>query len=528
MSGRLAIDFGTSNTVIALWDASSRQGIPLHLPGYARVEQQGSEPVAVVPSVIHYGTSGQRTVANEVLAGNLYHSPQTFRWMKRYIMQRNPTRQRVHDREISYAEAGSDFLAHVISRTREHAGLDGEEVAFTVPVESFEHYVNWLAKVLGASGIQRFRVIDEPSAAAIGYGIELRPGDVYLVFDFGCGTLDVAVVMIELDHDSNAGCRCRVLGKAGADLGGAEIDKWLYQHVLDTNGIGESDESLKAISRALLVECERAKERLSSELQASISVMNPYTGSVIEADVTRSAFEELLDQHNMYSIVGHTIRRALATSRERGYDLEHIKAALMVGGSSLIPSVQRALHQHFGRERVKLNRPLDAVARGAAAFVAGMRFTDHIQHDYAIKHLNPRSKTYEYRVLVKRGTQYPTGNAVDEFYITASADNQSEFGINIYELSETACRSEDFELQFDENGTPRLVPVNPNDMDSRRLFWMNERQPTFLTAESPARAGQTVFRLSFGIDQNKRLLVTAKDVRTGTIVRKDYPVVRLS
>ena len=97
--------------------------------------------------------------------------------------------------------------------------------------------------------------------------------------------------------------------------------------------------------------------------------MHPDTGMLLSAEFTQSQFEKLLDQHDAFTRIDQTIRRALNAARERGYDEEHIQAVLMVGGSSLIPAVQRTVQRIFGKDRVLGNRPLDAVARGAAAAV---------------------------------------------------------------------------------------------------------------------------------------------------------------
>src|SRR5207248_8911638 len=108
------------------------------------------------------------------------------------------------------------------------------------------------------------------------------------------------------------------------------------------------------------------------------------------------------------ALIDQTIRHALNSARERGYEEENLHRILMVGGGSLIPAVQRTLQRIFGRERVMLERPLDAVARGAAAFVAGVDFFDHIQHSYAIRFLNRDKGGYDFRTIVPRGTPYPT------------------------------------------------------------------------------------------------------------------------
>ena len=104
------------------------------------------------------------------------------------------------------------------------------------------------------AGLPRFRLIDEPSAAALGYGVFLEPGDVYLIFDFGGGTLDVAVIVIE-DPTKTHGQRCRVLGKAGAEIGGASIDQWLFQDALHQAGRSDSEDEIRQASRA---PCRRA------------------------------------------------------------------------------------------------------------------------------------------------------------------------------------------------------------------------------------------------------------------------------
>jgi molecular chaperone DnaK len=109
----------------------------------------------------------------------------------------------------------------------------------------------------------RFRLIDEPSAAALGYGAHIQPGHVYLLFDFGGGTLHASVILIEAEANSATGRRCRVLGKAGRDIGGTSIDQWLFQEVLRQNHRADADEDIRRISTALLVECERVKEELS-------------------------------------------------------------------------------------------------------------------------------------------------------------------------------------------------------------------------------------------------------------------------
>jgi len=530
MSGRLAVDFGTSNTVLAVWDEARREGIPLFIPEYCRRFQQGQDWISVSPSLIHYAGDERQWVGDQVLSNNLYHSPRTFRWMKRYISNRSPIKINLDGREITPFEAGRDFLSTLLVFAAQELNLQDEEVAFSAPVEAYEHYENWLAGVAETAGITRFRLIDEPSAAALGYGAHIQPGNVYLIFDFGGGTLHASVVLMEAEESARGGRRCRVLGKAGKSIGGTSIDQWLFQEVLNQNSLHDSDPEVRRISNALLVECERVKETLSFEDSASFSVMNPETGSVLAARFTRADFETLLDRHELYTEIHHTVRSALNSARERGYDENAIQSVLMVGGSSQIPSVRRALKQIFGRDKVLSDRPLDAVARGAAAFVAGVDFYDHIQHNYAIRYINPQKGDYDYHTIVEKGTPYPTLEPVARLAVKASYDGQKQLGIAIFEIGDSHPQQSDntVELVFDPNGAARVIQLTPHEKEQRAFFWMNENSPTFLHAEPPGKKGEPRFDVEFKIDSNKRLTLTARDRMNGMLIHQDYPVVKLS
>ncbi|MEV6630389.1 Hsp70 family protein [Actinoplanes sp. NPDC051470] len=529
MAGRLGIDFGTSNTVIAAWDETTRSAKTLRIPGYGRPLGHGDQQVPVIPSVIHYTDEDRQLLGAQVHAANLYHAHGTFRWMKRYIANRSPLRTAVNGRQISPFDAGRDFLATVLALAATEADAAGEEISLTAPVESFEHYEDWLGEVTEAAGVSRFRLIDEPSAAALGYGAHIQPGHVYLMFDFGGGTVQAAVVLIQ---EEAGGRSCRVLGKAGDDIGGSTIDQWIFQELLARNGRADSDDDVRRISRALLVECERAKELLSDPARsgAEISVLDPASGAVTSMDLDRDGLEDLLDRHELFNRLDRVVRRALRAASTRGYDEDDVTAVLMVGGSSLIPSVRRTMERIFGRDRVFSDRPLDVVARGAAAYAAGTGFYDHIQHDYAVRWYDRTTGRYEFRTCVRAGTAYPSKEPVHTMTVRATQNGQQDLGIAIYELGErrrTGSETET-ELVLDKGGAWRVAAVTPDDEDGRSRFWVNERAPTFLRADPPANAGQPRFRVEFSIDTNKRLLLTAHDLVGGRITHRDFPVVKLT
>ena len=529
MAGRLAFDFGTSNTVVGVWDPSRGEGVPLLVPDYGRLCDQGDIQVPVVPSLIHYAPGGERWLGSQVIEKELRHSRRTFWWMKSYIARRSPTRKTIGDRTVSHFEAGKDFLSNVMLFAGEELGLGDEEVALTVPVEAFEDYENWLTEVAEAAGMPRFRLIDEPSASALGYGAKLKPGDVYLVFDFGGGTLDVAVVRAEEPEEAGRGHGCRVLGKAGADLGGSTIDKWLFQEVLRRTGRSDADDDVRSMSNALLVACEQAKERLSASPRARVGVVHPATGAAISAQFAQDEFEALLDEHEAFTQINRTVQRALNNARERGYTEENVREVLMVGGSSQIPSVRRTVQRLFGRDRVRMEHPLDAVARGAAVFVADQAdlIAPFIQHDYALRHLDRKSGTYQFEPIVKRGTEYPTAEPVARLRIKGAYDQQRQLGLLIYEVgSHRRTGRPETDLVLDQSGAARLVEITPEEDQNRSHFQIGTA--TFLKADPPARRGEVRFDVEFGIDGNKRLLVSAYDLKNEAWVYKEYPMVKLT
>jgi molecular chaperone DnaK (HSP70) len=540
MAGHLGIDFGTSNTVIASRDVSG-SATTLPVPDYGRWLGQGDQRTSVVPSLIHYTADGRQLLGDQVLSGNLLRAQGTFRWMKRYIANRSPMKVRLNGSERSHFDAGRDFLSTVVTFAVIEAAAADEEIVFTAPVESFEDFEDWLAEVAGAAGVTRFRLIDEPSAAALGYGAHLRPGNVYLMFDFGGGTVQCAVVLVQDESDrGGSGHACRVLGKAGDDLGGATIDQWIFEEVLARCSRRDSDDDVRQVSRALLAECERAKEALSEPGcdAVEISVMHPGTGAVIGAELIRSgpepdgrtiSFEDLMDRRDLFARIDRVARRALRAASNRGYDEDDLAAVLMVGGSSQIPAVRRTIERIFGRDKVLSDRPMDAVARGAAAYASGAGFYDHIQHDYAIRWFDRQTGRYEFRTCVEAGTNYPSAEPVHTMTVRATLDGQRELGIQIYELGRGMKRSGGgTELVLDPSGAWRLSEVTSADTEDRHRFWVNEGSPTFLRADPPAKAGEPRFRVEFGIDGNKRLLLTAVDLRSGRTTHRDFPVVKLT
>lgn len=528
MTGRLGIDFGTSNTVVTVWNESVSEGESLQLSDYGRLQDAGAgRLIYIIPSLIHFTEDFRELYGNQVLNRNLHSSNRSFQWMKRYICNRSPVERSLDGRRINYYDAGRRFLVEILKSAAATIGLEDEEVALTLPVEAYEDYADWLTRVAEEAGMHRFRLLDESSAAALGHRADMEPDDIYMIFDFGGGTLDISVVRFTAESDK-AGKHCRILGKAGIELGGTIIDEWLYREVLRQNECSSDEPELIDISRLILSECESMKERLSFQEHTELSVMNPETGRLLHMEMSRDSFEQVLDNNDAFALIDRTVRRALNETRERGFDDTSIQRVFMVGGCSQIPSIQKMLRRIFGQDKVVVTNPLDAVARGASAYVAGHGFKDYIQHDYTIRYVNPSSGQYEYRPLIKRGTPYPPRTAVCSITIKPAFDGQEKLGLPIFEIgSENTITKPRFEIYFDSNGAARMQHSGQSVATTNR-FWINETSPTFLKADPPGVRGVGRFKVSFAIDSSRRLLVTAVDLYTTQTVLKDYPAAKLT
>jgi molecular chaperone DnaK (HSP70) len=529
VSSRLAIDFGTSNTRVAVWDTSQGEAVSLSIPEIS-VTPEHTTPrgatgnTSFIPSLISY--QGSRSwIGKQVLDRGLLAASGTFRWMKRFIASRLDLPRKIDGRSIRYSEAGKDYLVRILICSTEAIELGEEEIAFSVPVEAFEHYQEWLSLVCESAGIKWFRFIDEASAAALGYGLRMGSNDVCMVFDFGGGTLDVSIVRMDMECDGPG--KCCVLGKAGAEIGGTTVDQWIFRDLLEKNG--KTSEEVSHFSGLILSNIQNAKESLTDAEDVDFMAEDPCNGSILKGHYTRSAFENLLDENGMFEMMNRVVDRALVDSAERGYDSDSITNVLLVGGSSLIPCVRRTLRHRFG-DRVRFDRPLDAVALGAAAFIGGVDLLDHIQHDYALRYYNPEKGVHDFLTIVHSGTPYPSKEPVRQITMLASYDEQEYLGLDIYEVSSRAGtkqtgRGAKFDLVFDPTGGAHFRERETSDAFEH--FWVNEKSPSFVRASPPAVRGEKRFPVSFTIDSNKRLCVSVRDLKTGARLLIEHPLIKL-
>ena len=302
----LAIDFGTSNTVLCRWNAATQSAEVLTLEAVAQ-----RSAASGVPSLVYVEDAQQ----DRVLIGQPVRdrgldqsSERCFKNFKRGIgTSIQGFMPDVDGRSLSFEQLGDWFLTQVMEQLQqqENDGLD--EVVLTVPVDSFETYRSWLGALCQRWDISRVRMIDEPTAAALGYG--LTSNETVLVIDFGGGTLDLAIVQLRggpsqglghilkwgqkaLGNSAQQVSTAKVLAKAGENLGGADIDQWVAQDLCDRHNL-----PLSALTLRL---AEQLKIQLSTALSASESYFDDETFDSYELTLTRDQFEAILQRQGFF------------------------------------------------------------------------------------------------------------------------------------------------------------------------------------------------------------------------------------
>ena len=537
MTMRVGVDFGTANTVIARWDEAAGRGEPVPLPGLDLV-RDGAAGVTqrVVPSLIAFSRHGeQRWTGARVTADPRLLADSTvtvFQSMKTHVTGRAVDIPRtVGDQKITSRMAAAQFLADVTAAVILAVDSADLELVATAPVEAFDAYRDWLTgEVSLGAGAARLRLVDEATAAAVGYQARMSPGDVFCVFDFGAGTLDISVTRVMEPEAAGRGPAVRVLAKAGLDLGGQHIDGLLAEWAASRAQLPQADAAARGrMFRQLLAGAERAKIELGRAGQAVIAAADPVTGAEVSVPVTRAEFDSLLREKDILGRAGRGLRKALDDAAGRGYPAADISAVFLTGGSSMIAAVRDMVALQFDPAIIHLDRPLEAVAAGAAAIAGGQELYDHIQHDYAIRYVGADGD-YEFRTLVPAGTRYPAADPVTSLTIQPVHQQQHRLGIAIYELAHATYRDAGAELEiiYDADGGARTEVVGVQDRQEQAMRWLNEDSPTFLRADPPAATGTDRFRLDFRIDTRKCLTVSAFDLERKTWVLDRQPVVRLA
>ncbi len=532
MGHKLAIDLGTTNSVIARWNETDNKAELVPLPGI--VTSEIADRPALVPSLIYIedGKAGKAVIGEEVRTKDLDRQKDNrlFRNFKRGIVSAPaPEPRNIDDTPWNDKDAGRQFVRDLIARMP-YKQDEIDQLVLTAPVASFEGYLAWLNEVMDELGSEKIRIVDESTAAALGYAVT-KPGAVVLVFDFGGGTLDLSLVQLPESREKTGGIlkrllrsnanqhSARVIAKAGRIIGGSDVDQWILGDILKRTGVSTKD--LGDHYAQLLTTCELAKITLSTEETTQITF--EAADKTHEVAFTRTELEALLETNGFYSALRRVVDKVMHVARQRGIFKEDIHYVLMVGGTSLMPSVQKTLGQYFTDMAVRADKPFTAVAEGALQVAAGFGIDDYLVHSYGIRHLDPETGEHQYDEIIPMGSGYPTEVPI-EVVLGAAHDKQESIEFVIGEIDSDAVSM--IEVQY-ENG--QAVFVAQANQSAQQIVPLNEKGALNILAklDPSGKAGEDRIKAEFSIDDRRRLRLTVTDIKTNKEILHDAVIVTL-
>lgn len=568
-----AMDLGTTNTGIARWDETAGKPRLVELPDICR-EPGGEDPLQaprLVPSASHlidelgFWTRVCRRpfLLKRTFVGKYAHigrpalemnetkiHPNFVPVFKPYL-GREPLRPiaRMGSRSYSAREIARIFTRELFASVKRHYKERIRDLVITTPVDSYETYRAELTQLGKHLGVKRLRFIDEPVAAAIGYGLGLGSERLMLVVDFGGGTLDIALVAITARGVREGGCK--VIAKDGRNIGGNVIDEWLLEAFckeMDFQIDDTTHDWERGFWRRLaLAEARRVKERLFFNENELFRLTPPDSLRSFEARVrgeaaeplrvTRESAIEILTARGLYDEIDSCLESVLRQAEQRdGIRASDIQDVLMVGGSTLLPKLYPRFEQEFGRDRVRAFQPFEAVAYGAAAFAAD-HFTqsDYIVHDYAFVTHDARTHEPQYTIIVPRGTRFPTPDTFWRRQLVPTCslgEPERIFKLVICEIGKDS--GEERRFAWDAEGNVKRLGgggegARPGTDDVQVVVPLNESNPTlgYLDPPHPPSDRAPRLEIAFGVNENRWLCATVTDLKSAKKLMQSEPVVRL-
>ncbi len=467
MSKIIGIDLGTTNSCVAVMEGGQPTVIA------------NAEGARTTPSVVAFTKNGERIVGEPAKRQAVTNADKTISSIKRHMG--TDYRVTIDDKKYTPQEISAMILQKLKADAEGYLGEKVTEAVITVPAY-FNDAQRQATKDAGKiAGLDVKRIINEPTAAALAYGLDNEKEQKIMVYDLGGGTFDVSIIEI-------GDGVIEVLATSGDNrLGGDDFDERITRYMIDEFKKAEGvDLSRDKMSLQRLKEAaEKAKKELSSATTTNINL--PFITATADGpkhfdmNLTRAKFDELT--HDLVERTTTPVQNAL---RDAGLTASDLSKVLLVGGSTRIPAVQEKVKMLTGHEPSKTLNPDECVAIGAS-IQGGKLAGDAGAGDILLLDVTPLSLSIETMGgvatrLIERNTTIPTKKS--QVFSTA-ADNQTAVDINVVQGERQFARDNKSLGQFRLDGIP------------------------------PARRGVPQIEVTFDIDANGIVNVSAKDLGTG-------------
>ena len=467
MSKIIGIDLGTTNSCVSVMEGGKPTVIA------------NTEGARTTPSIVAFTKNGERLVGEPAKRQAVTNAEKTISSIKRHMG--SDYKVTIDDKKYSPQEISAMILQKMKADAENYLGEKVTEAVITVPAY-FNDAQRQATKDAGKiAGLDVKRIINEPTAAALAYGLDNEKEQKIMVYDLGGGTFDVSIIEI-------GDGVIEVLATAGDNrLGGDDFDQkitdWMLSEFKKMNGVDLSNDKM-ALQR-LKEAAEKAKKELSAATTTNINLpfisMNSDGPLHFDMNLTRAKFDELT--HDLVERTANPVQSAL---RDAGVSPSELGKVLLVGGSTRIPAVQDKVKQLTGHEPSKTLNPDECVAIGAS-IQGGKLAGDAGAGDILLLDVTPLSLSIETMGgiatrLIERNTTIPTKKS--QIFSTAT-DNQTAVDSNVVQGERQFARDNKSLGQFRLDGIP------------------------------PARRGVPQIEVTFDIDANGIVNVSAKDMGTG-------------
>ena len=464
MSKVVGIDLGTTNSAIAIMENGEATIIP------------NKEGERITPSAVGFSKTGERMVGRVAKRQAITNPDKTVLSIKRRMGTDYTVK--IEGKQYTPQEVSAMILQKLKTDAEAYLGEKITQAVITVPAY-FTDSQRQATKDAGTiAGLEVLRIINEPTAAALAYGLDKEELQTILVFDLGGGTFDVSLLEIGdgvFEVKSTSGNN-----RLGGDDFDNRIIDWLVEEFKKDNGIDLRND--KMAMHRLKETAEKAKHELSTLMSTDINI--PYVtatseGAVhLEKSLTRAKFDELTAD-----LVEKTMGPLRQAIKDSGLDTKQIDKVILVGGSTRMPSVQKAVKDYVGKEPFKGINPDEVVALGAAiqAGVLSGEVSDVVLLDVTPLSLGIETLGGVFTRIIERNTTIPTSKSQ---IFTTAADNQTSVEIHVLQ-GERKMADKNVTLgKFQLGGIP------------------------------PARRGEPQVEVKFDIDVNGIVHVSAKDLAT--------------